>query len=163
MRIKWRSGAQALSALSFVAITLAGPAAAANPVSDLPGRWTGWGSVVLSSGASEKLKCVATYFLKRDGSDIQQNLRCASASYKIDAVANLLLNSSKVSGEWKDRVHENAGSVSGRMTAKGFNLSIVGDGFSAAMAVSTSACKQSISIAPKGFDIQKINIGLGKC
>jgi hypothetical protein len=49
------------------------------------------------------------------------------------------------------------------MTGNGFHLAIRGQTFSAAMAMTTSACKQSIQIAPQGFNITKISIGLGKC
>lgn len=137
--------------------------ARANPVSELAGRWSGWGSVKLANGTAEQVKCVATYQVEEGGGGLQQNLRCASASYKIDAVAKLNLASGQVTGSWEERTYAASGSVSGRMTGSGFNLSIQGANFSAAMAVATSTCKQSINIAPNGFDITRIAIGLGKC
>jgi hypothetical protein len=138
-------------------------AATANPVSKLPGRWTGWGSVTHEGGAKEQLKCVATYFVENSGKAIRQNLRCASKGYKIDAIAKLQLNSTAVSGTWVERIQTESGSVSGRMTRKGFNLAIRGKDFSAAMSISTSKCKQSINIAPQGLGISRISIGLAKC
>ncbi|MEW5964674.1 MAG: hypothetical protein AB1749_14070 [Pseudomonadota bacterium] len=145
----------------------AGPAIAApalaNPVAELAGRWSGWGSVKLANGTAEQVKCVATYQVDDSGGGLQQNLRCASASYKIDAVAKLSLSSGRVTGSWEERTYSASGSVSGRMTGSGFNLSIQGADFAAAMAVATSPCKQSINIAPNGFDITRIAIGLGKC
>lgn len=137
--------------------------AQASPVSDLPGRWSGWGAVTLNNGSSEQVKCVATYFVENGGSSVQQNLRCASASYKIDARANLNVANGQVTGAWEERTWSAMGSVAGRVTGNGFNLSIQGDTFSAAMAVTTSSCKQSISITPRGFDVSRISIGLGKC
>ncbi len=71
--------------------------------------------------------------------------------------------SGQVTGSWEERTYSASGSVSGRMTGSGFTLSIQGANFSAAMAVATSPCKQSINIAPNGFDITRIAIGLGKC
>lgn len=150
--------------LMFTACTVAGMSpAVANPVKELAGRWSGWGSVQLANGGAEQVKCIATYFVDDGGSTVQQNLRCASASYKIDAVANLTLASGQVSGRWEERTHAATGSVSGRVTGNGFNLSIQGESFSAVMAVATSPCKQSINIAPHGIDIARIAIGLGKC
>lgn len=148
-----------------LAIATSGVSIAGNtsPVSDLPGRWSGWGAVTLANGSSEQVKCVATYFVENGGSSVQQNLRCASASYKIDARANLSVANGQVTGAWEERTWSAMGSVAGRMTGNGFNLSIQGDSFSAAMAVTTLACKQSINITPRGFDVSKISISLGKC
>ena len=148
-------------ALVFAATAVAGMATSATNVSDLSGRWTGWGSVTLSSGQSEQLKCVATYFV--EGVSVRQNLRCASQSYKIDAVANLSVANGRVTGQWEERTWSVGGSVTGRQTDKGFDLAINGPNFGAAMMVGGTSCKQSINITPKGFEISKIALNLGKC
>lgn len=147
---------------AFAAANSAG-AVGADAVKVLAGRWSGWGAVTHSSGQSEQVKCVATYFVKAEGGELEQNLRCASASYKIDASAQLTIDGEKVKGRWEERANSAKGEVSGRVTGGGFNLNIQGDNFTAAMAVSASTCKQSINIAPEGFSISKIAIGLQKC
>ncbi|MCB1519682.1 MAG: hypothetical protein KDJ37_03795 [Hyphomicrobiaceae bacterium] len=134
-----------------------------NALGNLPGRWSGWGAIVHDSGKSEQVKCIVTYFVREAGVRIEQNLRCASASYRIDSSAQLTVAGSLVTGRWEERTNSTSGQVSGRVTGTGFNLSIQGDGFTAVMAVSTTACKQSINIAPEGFDIRRIAIGLDKC
>lgn len=138
-------------------------AAVPGALEHLEGRWSGWGAISLSTGGSEQVKCVATYFVRNNGGQLEQNLRCASASYRIDAKATLEVVSDQVKGRWQESAYAAEGSVSGRMTASGFNLSIQGDHFTAVMAVSTSSCKQSINIAPQGTDIRRIAIGLDKC
>jgi hypothetical protein len=138
-------------------------AAPAGPVGDLPGRWSGTGAVVYGDGKSERVKCVATYFIESGGETVRQNLRCASQAYDIDAVATLKVRGGQVSGEWQERRWAATGSVAGKVTDEGFSLSIKGDTFNAVMAVSTTSCKQSIDITPSGFDVTKISIGLGKC
>ena len=140
-----------------------GPALSAHSIDGLSGRWSGWGSITMDSGAAEQVKCVATYFIKQAGAELVQNLRCASQSFRIDAVANLAVKGDHVSGKWEERTYAAQGSVSGRLTGTGFNLSIQGDNFSAAMLVALSDCKQSITIAPRGFDIARIAVGLDKC
>ncbi len=137
--------------------------ALATPVQTLPGRWAGWGNIVMSSGASEQMRCIATYFVKGGGDSVRQNLRCASQGYKIDAIANLKVANGKVSGDWEERTWSKTGSVSGDVINDGFRLNIRGPDFTAAMAVNTSTCKQSISITPRGFEISKISMDLGKC
>jgi len=151
-----------LALVSSMAAPRAGAAPEA-PLGDLPGRWSGWGAVTLGSGRSEQVKCIATYFLKDEGASLLQNLRCASSSYRIDAVATLAIMGEHVSGHWEERNNQAAGSVSGRLTRSGFNLSIQGESFTAAMTVATSHCKQSINIAPQGIDIRRIAIGLDRC
>lgn len=159
------AGRAAVCGLSILAILATGVAAAGTPapLEHLPGRWSGWGAITLSSGKSEQVKCIVTYFVNNSGGRVEQNLRCASASYKIDAKAELEVASDQVRGRWEERTNAASGSVTGRMTGSGFNLSIRGDSFTAAMAVSTSSCKQSINIAPQGTDVRRIAIGLDKC
>lgn len=143
---------------SLVAMVLS---AAADPLADLPGRWAGTGTIRLDNGGSESLKCVATYFVT--GTRVAQNLRCASRSYSIDAKAGLLVRGNQVTGTWEERQYAQTGAVSGRMTSNGFNLDISGTRFTAAMHLTSGACRQSINILPSGFDITRISIGLGKC
>lgn len=164
--MKAASRRPALTALLAGALLSGGvspPAQSAAPVSDLDGRWSGWGSIKMANGAAEQVKCVATYFIKGAGTQLTQNLRCASPSFRIDAVAVLDVRGDEVTGNWEERTYAAQGSVSGRLTDSGFNLSIQGDSFSAAMAVAVSKCRQSISIAPQGFEISRIAVGLDKC
>ena len=149
------SGGVAASALMFAGLALA------SPVGDLPGRWSGFGNITMSNGSSEQMRCVATYFV--DGAAVKQNLRCASAGYKIDATANLKIANDKVSGDWEEKIWSTTGSVTGRVVNNGFNLNISGPGFTAALALNTTNCKQSISITPKGYEISSISMSLGKC
>jgi hypothetical protein len=156
------SSARRIAGLFLAAIVAPVPAFA-SPLRDLPGRWSGWGSVTMTNGSSEEVKCVVTYFVGGGGSSLQQNLRCASTSYKIDSTATLNVKNGQVSGEWQEKIYSANGSVVGRITGNGFNLSIQGEKFNAAMLVMTSNCKQTVSIAPRGSDISKISMSLGKC
>lgn len=153
-----------ISALVIAALQIVTTApACANPVMKLPGRWAGWGAVTLANGATEKVKCVATYFVKEKGASVRQNLRCASATYKIDTVADYIIKGGAVSGSWQERTHNNTGKVSGKVTAKGFSLAVSAETFSATLSLTTGKCNQSISLVPINLDIQRISIGLRKC
>ncbi len=133
----------------------------ADPLGELPGRWSGSGSIRMANGTTESVKCVATYFVS--GSNITQNLRCASPGYKIDTKASLAVRGGQVTGSWEERQYAQAGAVTGRMTSSGFNLTISGAQFTASLHLTSTACKQSLSITPKGFDISRISAGLAKC
>ncbi len=135
----------------------------ANPVLNLPGRWSGPGNIHMTNGETEQMRCVATYFVEGNGSSVKQNLRCASQGYKIDAVTNLTVANGRVSGGWEERTWATTGSIKGDIQSDGFNLTIDGPGFTAAMALKTSNCSQSISITPRGNAVAKISMNLGKC
>ena len=90
-------------------------------------------------------------------------MRCASADYKIDALAELRVKGEKVSGSWEEKTYSANGEVTGRYCGDNFVLSIKGANFSAAMNVALSDCKQTINISPKGLDVTKVTIGLAKC
>ena len=152
-----------LTGAAAFAGALCATAAAANPVLNLPGRWSGPGNIVMSDGSSERMRCVATYFVEGNGALVRQNLRCASQGYKIDAVTNLNVAGTQLSGAWEERTWATAGSIKGNILGDGFNLAIDGPGFTASMAVKTTNCNQSISITPRGNTVSRISMNLGKC
>ena len=151
-----------LAAAAGLAVALAATSAVAGPIEDLDGYWSGGGTVVFSEG-KEQVKCAVRYKVGQGGTQIRQTLRCASADYSINALAELQIKGSQVSGSWEEKTYSATGLVTGRYTGSSFVLSIEGANFTAAMNVSVSDCKQSISIAPKGLEVSKISIGLGKC
>jgi hypothetical protein len=155
--------------------TLAGLAAAAlatllctwlvlaDPIADLNGFWTGNGSVVLSGGNTERVKCQVFYKAAEGGAQIRQTMRCASSDYTINALAELRVRGGQVTGSWEEKTYSAKGEVTGRFSGESFVLSIQGANFTAAMNVSLSSCKQNISITPKGLDVTRVTITLSKC
>jgi hypothetical protein len=135
----------------------------ADPIDDLMGYWSGAGSVVLSSGNTERVKCQVFYKTSEGNTQIKQTMRCASTDYTINSLAELRVRGGQVTGSWEEKTYSAKGEVTGRFTGEGFVLSIQGANFTAAMNVTLSNCKQSISIAPKGLDVTKVSIGLAKC
>lgn len=155
-------GAMLLASLVIATLVSVAPLKAAG-ISELAGRWSGWGSVKLTNGATEQVKCVATYFVKDSGAGLDQNLRCASSSYKIDAKANYVVSGNSVSGTWEERTHSAKGAVAGNVQDNLFKLTVQGDSFSANMTLTSTKCKQSINITPQGLDVVSISVGLQKC
>jgi hypothetical protein len=128
---------------------------------EFSGYWSGVGTVTWTNGTTEQLKCVATY---RPGPEqVRQNLRCASQGYSISASVELKIIGEAVTGTWEEKTYSANGAITGKVNEKGFVLSIVGPTFSADMTVDHTTCKQAIDIDPKGIDVAKIKIGLGKC
>jgi hypothetical protein len=138
-------------------------AAYAGRIEELTGYWTGAGSVVLSNGSTERVKCAVVYKVSEGSTRIKQSMRCASADYRIDGIAELRIAGAQVSGKWEERTYSASGDVSGRYTGSGFVLTIQGRTFTASMSVGLSGCRQSISIAPKGLEMRRVSMSLAKC
>ena len=73
------------------------------------------------------------------------------------------MRGAQVTGNWEERTYSATGEVTGKYTGNAFALAIKGGNFTASMNVSLSNCKQSISIAPQGLEVNRITIGLAKC
>ena len=130
----------------------------------LSGRWAGQGKVISASGKPEDFKCVITYFPSREGSELKQNLRCQSDNYRLDTSTRLQIADGKVSGRWEEKIYGLDGDVTGRMTADGFDILLSGKFFRARMAVSGSACEQSVKVSPERADyIREVSASLRKC
>jgi len=136
--------------------------AAATDFEAIDGRWTGWGVIRLANGKVERIKCIARY----DAASplrITQNLRCASQSLRINATTNLIRSGRDLSGDWDETVFSTTGNVTGTVTDGGFELAIAGPGFGALISIVQSSCRQSMSIIPRGLNVDKISIGLSRC
>lgn len=144
------------------ALATAGEASAAVNLQDMAGYWTGTGKVVLANGSSENVKCIVTYKVSNSG--FRQNIRCASQGFSFNGTADLeVAQGGNVTGNWTENTYSAQGAVIGKTTDKGFSLSISGATFTAVMDATTSACKQTLDIVPKGLEVTRISLGLGKC
>ena len=137
-----------------------GPAHA-DPLGDLTGYWSGSGSIALANGKTERVKCNVVY-KANGGTEVRQTMRCASADYSINSLAELRVKGSQVTGTWEERTYSAKGDVTGRFGGDSFALSIQGASFSAAMHVTLSNCKQSLNITPQGLDVSRVSISLAK-
>jgi hypothetical protein len=136
-------------------------AASADPIAGLSGYWSGHGSIALSNGKSERVKCQVVYKAE-GGGQIRQTLRCAGADYNINSLAELEVKGNRVSGTWEEKTYAAKGAVSGRYGGDSFSLSIKGPTFSASMNLTLSSCSQSVSITPHGIEVSRISITLAK-
>ncbi len=144
--------------LSILALA---PPVPADPIGELSGYWSGGGSVLLTNGKTERVKC-QVFYKTGDAGSIRQSMRCASVDYSINSLAELKVKGGQVSGSWEEKTYAAKGEVSGHFNGDGFALTIQGDNFSAAMSVSLSSCKQAISISPRGLEVTRVAIALAK-
>jgi hypothetical protein len=147
--------------LTAAAIAAGASAAYADTaIENLAGKWSGQGALETSAGDRETVKCVVIYEIKTGNTVINQNLRCASASYKIDAQTQMKVTAGQLSGTWAESSFGTSGTVSGQVRAGGFTIVVDGGLFSARMSVASGKSSQTLNILPAGLAVTKISIGL---
>jgi hypothetical protein len=124
------------------------------------GDWSGEGTVRTSAG-SERLRCKAHYDVTSDGTSLEQVLRCASDSYKLEIRSKVAATGTRFAGKWNEVTRDTIGNLSGTITSTGIRGKIDGIGFTADLAISIQANRQSVTIEPTGAtDIAQVAITL---
>ena len=124
------------------------------------GDWSGEGTVKTSAG-SERIRCKAHYEVTSDGTSLEQNLLCASDSYKLHVRTKVAATGARFAGKWSEVTPDTIGNISGTITSTGIRGKIDGIGFTADLAMSTQANRQSVTIDPTGAtDISQVAITL---
>lgn len=141
-------------------------AAPIDPLASLAGRWVGMATMTSMSGLTSNFKCVVTYVERKDGvQGMRQTLRCDDGSnFKLHAATDLSVEGEKVTGAWQDKINDIGGTVSGIVTADGFDVQLSGQFFEAHMAVAGQGCDQSVKVLPRNPDVfRELAATLKKC
>ena len=159
--------ANCLSAALFAAaILLLSAQVQAEPGSEGPflglsGHWSGAGTITMTNGATERIRCKATYAVNAAGKGLQQSLRCASDSYRVEIKSNVISDGGSLSGSWSETTRGLSGNVSGRASGAEIVANVAGAGFAARLDVRTHDDKQSVTIRPQGgTDVSAVSIAL---
>lgn len=145
-----------------VCILAATPASAQSaPFSGMHGAWSGSGTIALSDGSKERLRCRASYRVSAGDSTLQQSLRCASDSYKFDLASNVKSDGSNVSGSWSEASRNVYGNLNGKAGGGQIDVFVEAAGFAANITLTTKGNKQNVSISSKG-EIRGVNISMTK-
>ncbi|MEJ0093271.1 MAG: hypothetical protein WDN46_07510 [Methylocella sp.] len=134
------------------------------PFASLSGYWTGGGTITMSNGSSERIRCKATYAVNDSGMKLNQSLRCASDSYRLEINGNVAVEGGgAISGSWTEATRHATGNVTGRASGSEIVARVDGAGFSAGLDVRFHGDKQSVSIRPSsGTDVANVSITLRK-
>ena len=127
------------------------------PFAGLAGSWTGSGSISLSDGSKERLRCRATYQVSAGEARLQQSLRCASDSYRFDLNSDIASERGAISGTWSEASRGISGSLAGRASSGSISAVVDAPGFSANLSVATRGNRQSFAILSQG-DIRSVSI-----
>jgi hypothetical protein len=112
----------------------------------LAGVWSGAGTVTLEDGASERIRCRATYAVGEGGNGLQQTLTCASDSYKFNLTSNVTAQGSAVAGSWSETSRNINGAIEGRAGGGVVQVVASAPGFSANITLTTRGNKQTVVI-----------------
>ena len=135
-------------------------APAAAPFAGLAGKWSGDGSIALTNGTTERLRCDADYVVSGGGDNLDSTLRCASDSYKFDLHISLVDNAGAVLGNWNEVSKNVQGGISGHDSKGLIEVNVRGQAFAAAVTVATTGTLQSVKIHAQSGDLSQVRITL---
>lgn len=131
------------------------------PFAGLDGTWSGSGTVSLSDGSSERLRCKATYKVDNAGLGLKQTLRCASDSYKFDLSSDVTSQGDRISGNWSETNRNISGSLQGTAAGGKIDVMVESPSFTASLTLRTNGNRQTVQMSSKG-DIRGVSITLVK-
>jgi hypothetical protein len=135
--------------------------AAESPLAHYAGNWSGSGKIVVSNGASERIRCRGTY-RQTEGGGLSLTLRCASDSYKFELSSDIKYDGGSISGSWNETSRGVAGSLSGKATSTHIEASAQTVGFTASLSIALRGNSQSVSIRSPGSEISEVSVSLAR-
>jgi hypothetical protein len=135
--------------------------AQSGPFAGFNGAWSGNGTVSLSDGTTERIRCKADYKVNGTGLGLKQNLRCASDSYKFDLSSDVTSEGERISGNWSEASRNIFGNLQGTAGRGQINALVEAVGFTANLTLRTSGNKQTVLISSKG-EIRGVTITMVK-
>src|SRR3954447_341879 len=124
--------------------------AQSGPFTGFNGAWSGNGTVALSDGTTEKIRCKADYKVDGTGLSLKQRLRCASDSYKFDLSSDVTSQGDRISGHWSEASRNIFGNLQGTAGGGQIEVFVEAAGFAANLLLRTSGNKQTVQISSKG-------------
>ena len=155
---------QALKAAGVGAVLMLSVTAShaqSGPFIGFNGAWSGNGTVALSDGTTERIRCKADYKVNGSGLGLKQTLRCASDSYKFDLTSDVTSQGDRISGNWSEASRNVNGNLQGTAGGGRIDVFVEAAGFAANLTLTTNGNKQSVQISSKG-EIRGVNITMVK-
>ena len=152
--------AAGIGAALLLSVSAAG-AQASGPFAGFDGSWSGTGTVALSNGTTERIRCKADYKVTATGMGLKQALHCASDSYKFDLLSDVTSQGDRISGNWSEKSRNIFGNLQGTAGGGQIDVFVEASGFAATLNLRTNGTKQVVQIESKG-EIRGVNITMTK-
>ena len=134
--------------------------AADGPFAALQGSWSGSGTIALSSGAKERIRCRAAYRPGASSANLRLELSCEGDSYRFELQSQISYRDGTLSGTWGESTRATGGSIDGRVAGNQIQVRAEGQTFTALLSITTRGDRQSISIQSPGSEMSEVTIAL---
>src|ERR1700723_504859 len=108
-----------------------------SPFAGFNGAWSGNGTVSLSDGSTEHIRCKAEYQVNGSGLGLKQSLHCASDSYKFDLASDVTSQGNRISGSWTEASRNIFGNLQGTAGGGRIDVFVEANGFAANLTLTT--------------------------
>jgi hypothetical protein len=135
--------------------------AQSSPFVGFDGVWSGTGTVALSDGTTERIRCKADYKVSGSGQGLKLSLRCASDSYKFDLSSDVTTQGDRIIGLWSEASRNINGNLQGTAGGGQIEVFVEAAGFAASLTLRTNGSRQTVQISSKG-EIRGVNITMVK-
>ncbi len=130
----------------------------------LAGSWSGEGTIRMSSGSTERIRCRATYTVGAGDpggvsqQTMLQELLCASDSFKFQIKTRVSRTDKRLTGNWIELSRNVSGNLVGRITNGRVDATVDGGVFSAAISITPNGRRQAVTIRPSSVDVAEVTI-----
>jgi hypothetical protein len=155
---------QAIKAAAVAAALLLSASAGhaqSGPFAGFDGIWSGNGTVALSDGTTERIRCKADYKVSDSGMGLKQSLRCASDSYKFDLTSDVRSQGDRITGLWSEASRNLNGNLQGTAGGGQIEVFVEAAGFAASLTLRANGNRQTVQISSKG-EIRGVTITMVK-
>lgn len=153
----------ARTAAVLVAVSPCAPVAAstAGSFESFAGHWQGGGTITLGDGSREAIRCKASYAAREDGDAMNIDVDCASDSYRVRILSQLVAQGDTFSGDWQEVTRQAQGSVTGLILGPGeMQADLRALGIEIRLSARATGDRQAIAIRVQGTDVQAVDIAL---
>lgn len=164
MKSKWAAALLAVLMLGASGSWEADRARAGDDAAFAPliGWWKGQGRLGFQEGQTETVNCRTTYANGAAANTLEQKIRCATASGKVEITSTVVNSGGQLSGTWSEHIYNMVGELSGAITERGYRVSVTGSDLSADMEIIVKDGVQIIEIKFNGNSLRGLTLVLKK-
>jgi hypothetical protein len=130
------------------------------PFDGLAGSWSGTGTVKLTEGGRQRIRCKSAYQLP-DRTALALRLTCASDTYKITLIGTMEYRDGAVTGSWSEETRKVEGKFSGRLNGNQMILNTSGV-IAATLTVTTTGPRQTVLLQLQGAKVNNVSITMAR-
>lgn len=118
--------------------------------------------MTLSEGPKERIRCRATYVVKKPEKSMGFELRCASDAYKMLLSAQIEQDGTSLSGNWFESEYRQGGKITGKSSDGLIEARIEGNTVAAFVTIRTKANHQSFMLESPGAWASEVAVELNR-